>query len=160
MKTDILDQLFRRYYNEAMLYAYSLCRNKSIAEDLVSDAFYKALSKLPDEVPHFKFWLLRVLKTTYLDYIRKEKRKTSLPDVLADTSLSIADKYIKKEEYAALYKAIDKLDTLYREIIILHYFEDLKFKEIGEIIGKTEEQVKSAAYEARQKIKKILEATI
>ena len=80
--------------------------------------------------------------------------------MLADTSESIADKYIKKEEYAALYKAIDKLDTFYREIIILHYFEDLKFKEIGEIIGKTEEQVKSAAYEARQKIKKILEATI
>lgn len=156
MKTDILDELFRKYYNEAMLYAYTLCRNEAIAEDIVSDAFYKALKKLPDEVPHFKYWLLRVVKTTFLDFVRKERKKVELPSNLPDKTDSLIDKLIINEEYAALYKAIDTLDDYYREIITLHYFESIKFKEIALILDKTEEQIKSGAYEARQKLKKML----
>jgi len=157
MEPDILDQLFKKYYNEAMLYAFTLCRNKDLAEDLVAESFYKALSKLTKEITHFKFWLLRVIKTTYLDYLRKSRRNVALQDNIIDETEDIASKLIRNEQYAELYKAIDKLDDYYREIITLHYFQDLKFKEIGEILDKTEAQIKSAAYEARQKLKRMLE---
>ncbi|HQC54905.1 MAG TPA: RNA polymerase sigma factor [Clostridia bacterium] len=157
MQPDILDRLFEKYYNEAMLYAFTLCRNKDLAEDLVAEAFYKALSKLTEEITHFKFWLLRVIKTTYIDYLRKNKRHIKLQDNIVDETEDMASKLIRNEQYAELYKAIDKLDDYYREIITLHYFQDLKFKEIGEILDKTEAQIKSAAYEARQKLKRLLE---
>lgn len=156
MKTDILDDLFRRYYNEAMLYAFTLCRDEAIAEDIVADAFYKALKKLPDEVPHFKYWLLRVVKTTFLDFLRKERKKVEIPINLPDKSDSLIDKLIKNEEYLALYKAIDTLDNYYREIITLHYFEDIKFKEIALILEKTEEQINQGHTRLDKSLRKFL----
>ena len=36
MKSDIVDQLFSQYYNEALLFTISLCRNRTVAEDIVS----------------------------------------------------------------------------------------------------------------------------
>ena len=45
MKSDIIDLLFSQYYNEALLYTVSLCRNRTVAEDIVSNAFFKAHTK-------------------------------------------------------------------------------------------------------------------
>ena len=43
MNTDLVEQLFSRYYNDALLYAMSLTKNAYEAEDIAQDAFYKAL---------------------------------------------------------------------------------------------------------------------
>ena len=47
MKPDIIDQLFSQHYNEALLYTISLCRNRTVAEDIVSSAFFKASDRVP-----------------------------------------------------------------------------------------------------------------
>ena len=41
MKPDVVDQLFTQHYNEALLYTISLCKNRTVAEDIVSTAFYR-----------------------------------------------------------------------------------------------------------------------
>ena len=59
MKADALEQLFAQYYNDALLYSLSLCRDRSNAEDLVAFACLKALHTA-DEIRDFKSWLLTV----------------------------------------------------------------------------------------------------
>ena len=74
MKPDIIDKLFRQYYNDALLYTMSLSHNKTVAEDIVSSAFYIALQSSDDSIQNFKAWLLTVCRNEYFDYLRKNSR--------------------------------------------------------------------------------------
>ncbi len=76
MRSDIIDQLFSQYYNEALLYSISLCKNRTVAEDIVSNAFFKALSMSDDSIRDFKPWLLTVCRNEFISICRKESRFT------------------------------------------------------------------------------------
>ena len=54
-------------------------------------------------------------------------------------------------------KAIMKLNVLDREIIILHYYQELSLKEISSMIGKSENAVNQRLFRARKKLKSIME---
>ena len=71
MKPDIIDQLFSQHYNEALLYTISLCRNRTVAEDIVSSAFFKALTLADDSIHNFKPWLLTVCRNEFISICRK-----------------------------------------------------------------------------------------
>lgn len=159
MEKDTLNRLFEKYYNQTKLYTYTLCRNMTVAEDIVSEAFYKALATVDYESESFKYWLLRVCRNKYFDYLKKQKKLKPIEDdneIVSDDN--VIDKIIKEEKYAALYKAINILDENYREAIVLFYFEELKIKEIALIMGRSEENIKVLLFRARGKLKDILEA--
>ena len=156
MKNDVVEELFVKYYNDALLYALSLTKNYPLAEEIVSDAFYSALRTADDEVENFKAWLLKVCRNKFLNSLRKSKRIEELDEKIADRRESLLDTIIRKEEYRSLYRAISLLNPSYKEIITLFYFEDLSIREISEIIGKSEIVVKVSLYRAREGLKKIL----
>ncbi len=154
----VLDQLFQEYYNEAKLYTYSLTKDMHLAEDIVMDAFYKAVMAKDMEGETFKFWLLRVCRNRFLDYVRKNKRLCSIDKVKEEgTDDHEIDKLIKDEEYASLYRAIGLLDDIYREAIVLYYFERLSVVEIGKILDKTPEYVRVILMRAKAKLRGFLE---
>ena len=72
MDADLLEELYRKYYPSALLYCTVLCGIGHLAQDLASDAFVKAYLSLPDQVPSFRYWLLRVCKHLWIDHLRKE----------------------------------------------------------------------------------------
>ena len=78
MKNDIIEEVFSKYYNDALLYTLSLTKNYPIAESIVSDAYYTALKTADGEVNNFKAWLLKVCRNLYLNALRKNKRLTEL----------------------------------------------------------------------------------
>lgn len=160
MKPDIIDQLFARYYNEALLYTISLCKNKTIAEDIVSEAFYKALSTADDEILNFKAWLLTVCRNEFINLCRKNKRMTGeeIPEGLADNSEEIVQQIIKSEEYKALYHAIGLLGDEQRECITLFYFTGLSIREISGVVNRSEANVKVLLHRARTRLKDLMEA--
>ncbi len=158
MEKSVLDALFQKYYNEAKLYAFTLCKDVTLAEEFVSEAFYRALRAKDMQEHSFKYWLLRVCRNLWIDHLRRKKRHTELNENHADgNDDSVADKLIKSEEYAALYKAIAMLSEPYRETVILFYFEKLKISDISELTERTQDSVKVILYRAREKLKKLLE---
>lgn len=159
MKKEAIENLFKKYYNEAKLYVLSLCHDVDLAEDVVSEAFYKAFVSVDEERDSFKFWLLRVCRNCYFDYLRKNKRYTPLTDG-GRTDSDPADNLIKAEEYRALYRALALLHSTYKEVLVLYYFEGMSVKEIADITGETTDNVKVQMFRARQKLKTILEAKI
>ena len=138
MKSDIVDKLFSEYYNEALLYTVSICRNKTVAEDIVSNAFFKALTLADDSVQSFKPWLLTVCRNEYISIYRKNSRFVSgeMEEDLPDNREEIVDSIIRKEEYRSLYRAIELLPENQREVIMLFYFSSLPVKEIAAVQGK------------------------
>ena len=62
MEKDILKQLYQKYRKEIYLYLYSLCKNSSLAEDLLQETFLKALLSLPDDHTNMRAWLYLVMQ--------------------------------------------------------------------------------------------------
>ncbi len=155
MKHDIIEELFRKYYNDILLYALSLARNSLLAEEIVSETFYTALKTADGEVHNFKAWLLKVCKNLYLNSLRKTKRLQELDENINDKNESALENIIRKEEYRALYRAISLLNPSYREIIVLFYFENLSVKEIALVTNKSESAIKVLLFRGREALKKL-----
>ena len=159
MKSDIIDQLFSQYYNEALLYTISLCRNRTIAEDVVSNAFFKALTLADDSIRDFKPWLLTVCRNEFISVCRKNSRFTGeeIPEDMADDREEVIEDIIRREEYRSLYRAIGLLPDAQKEVVTLFYFSELPVKSISEITGKSETNIKVLLCRARDKLRTILE---
>lgn len=157
MKNDVVEELFKKHYNGALLYTLSLTANKHLAEEIVSTAFFKALKTADDEIRDFKPWLMRVCRNVCFDTLKRRKRYAELSEELADESEQAVEKIIRDEQYQALYKSIELLPDAQKEVVLLFYFEGLKVKDITTVVGKTEDNVKVLLYRARENMKKILE---
>lgn len=159
MKPDIIDQLFSQHYNEALLYTISLCRNRTVAEDIVSSAFFKALTMADDSIHNFKPWLLTVCRNEFISICRKNSRLTGedIPEDLADDREEVIESIIRREEYRSLYRAIGLLPDTQREAVMLFYFSGLPIKSISDVTGKSETNTKVLLCRAREKLRKIME---
>lgn len=156
MKPQEWEILYKRYYNEALLYVCSFCHSRALAEDIVQEAYMRAIRSIDEERDRFKFWLLKVCRNCYFDYVRKNKRLEPIDLDMGDQS-ELVDEVIQKEEYRALYKAVELLQDNYREAVRLFYFDGLSVKEIAAITEYSIDNVKIQLYRARIKLKEILE---
>lgn len=159
MKSTAWENLFRKYYNEALLYVFSFCHNRALAEDLVQEAYMRAIRSIDEEKNSFKFWLFKVCRNLYFDTLRKNKKVEAITSDMPSNE-SLVDDVIQKDEYRALYKAISILKDDFREIVRLYYFDSMSVKEIASIVDESVDNVKIKLYRARLKLKDILEAYI
>lgn len=157
MKNGAWETLFKKHYNEALLYVFSFCHNRALSEDIVQEAYVRALRSINEEKDGFKFWLFKVCRNCYFDYLRKQKRVETLDKDVESQELSLVDDVIQQEEYRALYKAISLLKDSYKEAVMLYYFDGLSVKEVADIIGIGVDNVKIQLYRARMKLKELLE---
>lgn len=158
MKNEALERLYKKYYNEAMLYVYSFCRNRALAEDIVAEAFFRAFRRIDEEKDSFKYWLFKVCRNCYFDHLRKTKRTEQVDDLEVSDDGNLVEDLIQNEEYIALYNAISLLKGNYQEVIRLFYFDGLSVREISGITDMSEDNVKVLLYRARIKLKEIMEA--
>ena len=156
MDHDLVGQLFKKYYNDVLLYAMSLTKNASEAEDLVAEAVFKALAT-SDDVKNFKAWILKVCRNLFLNKIRKYAKGVELSDDISSERDEVLCQIVKDENYRALYNAIGLLPPNLKEVILLFYFEDMRIDAISSIVGKSESNVKVMLFRGREQIKKILE---
>lgn len=158
MDAQLLEQLYRKYYPSALLYCTALCGSPELAKDLATDAFVKAWLSLPDEVPSFRFWLLRVCKNLWIDHVRKYCREVSDESLQymagAESPETI---FLRNERSRYLWKSIAQLPPPDRELVTLHYFSGLSLQEIAPIVGKSHDAVRQRMVRLRQILKTKLE---
>lgn len=120
--------------------AYSYVKSHDDALDIVQDAIVKALKsyKKVRSIEYLGTWFYRILINTSLSLIKKKKLcvVVELTDYQDRESLS-ADHKID------LYDALDLLKSEDKTIIILRYFEDLKFQDIANITNQNINTVKT-----------------
>lgn len=157
MKSDAIEALFKKHYNEALLYMLSLCKDRSTAEEIVSDAFFKALETSDGEIRNFKSWLLTVCRNLFYNEQRRRRHHEELSDELSDERDALIDEIIRRDDYRALYRAIGLLPQIQAEVITLFYFDGLSVAEISSVTGKTADHVKVILFRAREALRKKLE---
>ena len=156
MENDVLQELYNRYYSSTLLYCLALCGERAAAEDLAADAFVKAYLSLPDACPSFQYWLLRVCKNLWIDRLRRERRLMPLtvsPSMIGDPE----ERFFKTERSRALWRAIEALSPVDREIVTLHYYADLPLGEIAHQMGKNPAAIRQRLVRLRRKIKEEME---
>lgn len=154
-----LEKLYNDYHREVYLYAFSLCKDYHLAQDLTSDTFFKAMLSLDDNTSYIKYWLFRVCKNLFLDNVRKDNRfsETNNLDEIMYIKETPLDRLIENEEKKQLYRLVMGLRPSYREILILYYYCDFTLSEITKATGLTEGAAKVLLFRARKNLKVQLE---
>ena len=158
MDADLLDELYRKYYCATLLYCTALCGDSYLAQDIATDAFVKAYLSLPEDIPSFRYWLLRVCKNLWLDHLRKqrylapEEAMQTLSDNTTPESV-----YIRSEEMRCLWKAINTLPPMDRELLTLHYFSGVSLQEAARLLDKSYPAVRQRMTRLRQALKQQME---
>ncbi len=127
------------------------------AEDVVQEAFLKLLQeeKLPPDSP--RAWLFRVVRNEAIDRRRRENRyrQESVPNWFEDIAERFPDEPLF--DGAELTRALEKLEPVWREIVVSKIWGGLTFKEIAELTGRPSSSVHWDYQRALERLREILE---
>ena len=160
MDKGLLQELYQRYERELYLYLFSLCGNRSLAEDLLQETFLKALLSLSDAHTNMRAWLYLVARNLFFNYYHREKEKVPLEEAqqMQDTGTQeVLEEILKDERNKILYLAMNRLEQRKREILLMQYFGELSQKEIAAILKMTPENVRVLSYRAKRELRVYME---
>jgi RNA polymerase sigma-70 factor (ECF subfamily) len=140
--TDAFGELVVRYEGKLKRYARKFLSREGDIEDLVQDVFIKAYTNIQsfDTSQRFSPWIYRIAHNTFVNELkRKDRSRLSLFDfdellpTLAAPETADADT-LNEELKCEMDTLLSALEPKYREILILHYFEDLSYREISDVL--------------------------
>ena len=144
------------------VYAFAVNRTSSQeeAEELAQEILFAAVRSLPNlrDESRFEPWLWRLAENVTRSFRRSMGKQRAMYsyDVPAEVIERIPDEPDEdcEELYAHLREKIAMLSRIYREIIVLHYYDGLSVKQISEALAVPEGTVTWRLAEARKKLKK------
>jgi RNA polymerase sigma-70 factor, ECF subfamily len=139
------------------------------AADLAQETFIKAwknLNRFDATKASFKTWLFTIAKNTVTDFLRKKKsilfsdisneEDIDFSETISDENLLPDEAMQKLQDSELLNKLIDILPINYKTILVLHYQEEMTFDQIGKVLGKPLNTVKSYHRRALLTLRKML----
>ncbi|MBF0515799.1 MAG: RNA polymerase sigma factor [Nitrospirae bacterium] len=156
---EAFNELVRRYKRKVFKIAARFTRDQFEMDDICQDVFIKAfrmLAKYRADAP-FEHWLSKIAINCCYDAIRKQKTKANdipLEDV---SEFSAPPAYNKEKSYRELYSALDRLSPKDKMIIVLLELEEKSVREVAQLTGWSQTNVKVRAFRARWKLRKYLE---
>jgi RNA polymerase sigma factor (sigma-70 family) len=156
-KQAIFDQLFSQYRDWIYRLCYSYTRSEDQAEDLMQECFSKVWLNLSNfqNRSDYSTWIYRIAANTCLMQLRREKNNPV--EYHQQLKESAAEEHTNDREQQSenLYKAINQLGEMDR-LIISMVLEDTPQKQIGEVLGITENNVNVKVYRIKKQLKEIL----
>ena len=142
----------QKYIDTVYRVAFSMLRNPHDADDVTQDVFlklYTARVEFQSE-DHVKNWLMKVTVNACKNVFRMPCRRAEDIEEYAQTL------GFESPEQTDLFLAVNSLEQKYRIAVHLYYFEGYSVKEIGKILGVSENTVSTRLARARGKLKSIL----
>lgn len=140
---------------ELYRYAYGLCRNPTVAEDLVQETFMRAWKAKQSlrEAKAVRAWLYTILRNEHARLYERKRPEVRDPDTLPDVPVT---GYDTSPEAFSLRQALNKLDDDYKQPLLLQIVGGFSCKEIGEILELKENTVLTRVFRARKALREIL----
>ncbi|WP_194540781.1 sigma-70 family RNA polymerase sigma factor [Paenibacillus sp. JZ16] len=142
--------------NKLYRVAYCYVKNEQEALDIVSEATYKgylAYDRM-NTPQYFDSWMTRIVINAAIDHLGRKKRVTYMEDQTQDYAAE--EHAVPLEEKMDLYDALDRLLPEEKTYIILKFFEDLRFREMADVLSVSESTVKTRFYRIIGKLKSYL----
>lgn len=161
------------YKDKVVNTAYTYTLNNADAEDVAQDVFievYNSISKFKEN-SKLSTWVYRITISKSIDFIKRKNRKKRFAFVrslyndndqaipIIDESNNKPDSYIEENEHKkALHAAINKLPKNQQIAFKLNKIEELKYKEIADIMNTSTSSIEALLHRAKTNLKSILYA--
>lgn len=156
-----LGLLYERYKKRLFGFFYKMNKDAELSEDLVQNVFVRVLKYKHTFSEESKFitWIFQIARNEMYDEFKKQKKNLhqDIDEVsYAITGSDTIDKKIEVlENSSTLKRALNMLSSEKKELLILSKFKELKYKEVGEIVGCTEGNARIKVHRAINELKSI-----
>ena len=151
--------LYDRHVVRVYRHLYYLVGNAAEAEDLTAQAFlqaWEAIHRYQIRGAPFVSWLLRIAHNVGVSYLRSRRDGAELPEMLVDRSHhgNPEEALQRQAEVERVREAIMRLRAEQRQVILLRFIEDLEYREVAEIVGKSVAAVRVIQHRALNALRK------
>lgn len=163
------ESLVGRYLRRVYSFSARLTGNAQDAEEIAQETFLKVWRNLKKyrSDSSFKTWLFAIARNTAIDRLRKKDpllfadltggdEDVSPEEIFPDTSFTPAELAAQKDNKRQIAEVLERLPPAQREVLLLHYTEDMTFHEIGRVLGAPLHTVKSRHHRAIIALREIL----
>jgi RNA polymerase sigma-70 factor (ECF subfamily) len=159
--SSLFGALYELHFNRIYAFVARRVRNRGIAEDLTSEAFYRALSNLHRfewrSVP-FGAWLLRIAANAVADWSKRGSTRYESAVPAADPGAAAMDQepisgLEESERQARLFGFVDELSEDQRRVVLLRFAEEKSVREIAQELGRTEGAVRQLQFRALERLR-------
>lgn len=143
-RLDQFTELYDRYFESIYRFVYYKTYHTPTAEDLTSLVFLKALENIGKfRAGSFSSWLYRIARNTVIDHYRTKKFESSVEDAWDIADPDRLDRDIEnRDRLERIRRALAAFPSDQRDIAILRLWEDRSYREIADIVGKSEANCK------------------
>lgn len=151
--------LYNMHVSRVYRHIYYMVGNPAEAEDLTAQAFlqaWQAIERYQIRGAPFVSWLMRIAHNLGVSHLRSKKPSTELPETLIDNSREgNPDEVLQRQaDSDRVRDAILRLREEHRRVIILRFVEDLEYREVAEIVGKSVPAVRVIQHRALNALRK------
>lgn len=166
---ELLDHLIEQYQHRLLRYLLFLTGRREVAEDLFQETWMRVLVRGAqyNGKARFDTWLFTIARNLVIDLSRKrtmssldemrESDEDDRPFEVATTGPSPLEMFTSREDSAEVGEILLTLDTSYREVLVLRFYEELSLEEIAGVTRAPLSTVKSRLYRGLASLKPALE---
>lgn len=156
-----MEEIYRQHAQTVYRYLCSLTGDEDLSEELTQETFAQAVSSIGrfDGSCKVSTWLCAIAKNQLMAYRRRHPLQDSL-DELAETGTAPAgtapspeEETVAAEYKRRLYAAIHESPEPAREVLYLRLLGGLSFREIGDVLGQSENWARVTFYRGKEKLK-------
>ena len=153
---DHMNPIYRHHAQPVYKFLLSQTRDPGLAEELTQETFYQAVRSIDrfDGKCKVSVWLCQIAKHLWYQQLRKQKREVPLSEEGVDVPLpSAEEETLDRAGRLELLRQVHSLPEPCREVVYLRAFGDLSFREIGDVLGKTETWARVTFYRGKEKLR-------
>lgn len=150
--------LLNRYGQKVYACAWRLTSDKTDAEDMTQEVFFKVWRHAEKWTPDARLstWLYRILYNHYIDTLRRARPTENAVPETESPDPSPEQTMLQKAEETEIAEAVNALPARQREALVLCYYQGLKAKEAADILSVSLGALESLLFRARQTLKERL----
>lgn len=160
LQTEDMEEVYLAHARMVYKYLLSLCHTESVAEDLMQETFYQAIRCLKkyDGSCQIGTWLCAIAKNLWLRYCKKHSFEEVYDETVdSGTTPSAQDLFFSKWNRLQFIRALHEVREPMREVMYLRLSADLSFREIGEILGHSENWARVNYYRGKEQVMQKME---
>lgn len=141
-----------------LYYATSLTGNPDDGLDVLQDMWIRAFRRIGElrEPAALRAWLYRMTHGIAIDRMRRTIARERVEEEQVGGFNEAEEPSFAEEDVAAIHAALGEIGLKHREVLVLHFLQDLSMADIGKIVGCSEGTVRSRIFYAKKAMKEIL----
>jgi RNA polymerase sigma-70 factor, ECF subfamily len=164
--------LIEKYRKQIVHFMFRMSRNQAVAEELAQEVFLRVYRSRQTYRAEAKFstWLYRIATNLGVNHARDTKYERTAQNVyldqpdsetgttpdVADSTLSVEQELVRNERMSAIRKHVMALPERQRSAVLMHKYQEMDYKEIGEVLKLSESATKSLLFRAYQTLRENL----